>query len=328
MPNAPRDRSACCACPRWATPPTSCRWCARCSAPGRRCDSPGSSARASGACSRAWTASNSSCTTRRPGWPACARCAARSCSGRRFDVLLQMQVAARANLLSAFMRARRRDRLRPRAHEGTARPVRQRAHRRPPGIHVLDAIGSFCEPLGPAAGRRRAGTCRCPTTRRNGRARNGPTTARRRCWSRPAPATRCATGAPSATPPSPTTPPRAAGAWCCAAAAASWSARTADAILAAMRQPGARPGRQGHAQAAAGAARTRRPAADPGFRADAHRQRDGHQGAGPARGQQPGAQRAVLRPALLRGPLRRGRAQVPRQAGGGAALGHQDRAAA
>src|SRR3546814_3431 len=27
-------RSACCACPRWAMPPTSCRWCARCDAPG------------------------------------------------------------------------------------------------------------------------------------------------------------------------------------------------------------------------------------------------------------------------------------------------------
>src|SRR5690606_22034502 len=27
-------RSACCACRRWATPPTSCRWCARCGATG------------------------------------------------------------------------------------------------------------------------------------------------------------------------------------------------------------------------------------------------------------------------------------------------------
>src|SRR5690606_15173451 len=61
---------------------------------------------------------------------------------------LQMQVAARANLLSAFLPARRRigyDRSRSKDLHGLF--VRERIPDRP-GIHVLDAIGSFCEPLG------------------------------------------------------------------------------------------------------------------------------------------------------------------------------------
>ena len=68
--------------------------------------------------------------------------------GGRFDALLQMQVAARANLLSAFIPARRRvgyDRARSKDLHGLF--VRERIPDRP-GIHVLDAIGSFCEPLG------------------------------------------------------------------------------------------------------------------------------------------------------------------------------------
>ncbi|WP_149194115.1 glycosyltransferase family 9 protein [Luteimonas suaedae] len=67
---------------------------------------------------------------------------------RRFDALLQMQVAARANLLSAFVPARRRigyDRSRSKDLHGLF--VNERIPDRP-GIHVLDAIGSFCEPLG------------------------------------------------------------------------------------------------------------------------------------------------------------------------------------
>ena len=67
---------------------------------------------------------------------------------KRFDVLLQMQVAARANLLSAFIPARLRvgyDRLRSKDLHGLF--VNTRIPDRP-GIHVLDAIGSFCEPLG------------------------------------------------------------------------------------------------------------------------------------------------------------------------------------
>jgi heptosyltransferase I len=66
----------------------------------------------------------------------------------RFDALLQMQVAARANLLSAFIPAQRRigyDRSRSKDLHGLF--INERIPDRP-GIHVLDAIGSFCEPLG------------------------------------------------------------------------------------------------------------------------------------------------------------------------------------
>jgi heptosyltransferase I len=65
-----------------------------------------------------------------------------------FDVLLQMQVALRANLLSAHIPARRRigyDRSRSKDLHGLF--INERIADRP-GIHVLDAIGSFCEPLG------------------------------------------------------------------------------------------------------------------------------------------------------------------------------------
>lgn len=65
-----------------------------------------------------------------------------------FDALLQMQVAARANLLSAFIPAKRRigyDRSRSKDLHGLF--INERIPDRP-GIHVLDAIGSFCEPLG------------------------------------------------------------------------------------------------------------------------------------------------------------------------------------
>lgn len=66
----------------------------------------------------------------------------------RFDALLQMQVAARANLLSAFVPARRRIGYdRARAKDLHALFVNERIPDRP-GIHVLDAMGSFCEPLG------------------------------------------------------------------------------------------------------------------------------------------------------------------------------------
>ncbi len=65
-----------------------------------------------------------------------------------FAALLQMQVAFRANVLSAFIPARRRigyDRARSKDLHGLF--VNERIPDRP-GIHVLDAIGSFCEPLG------------------------------------------------------------------------------------------------------------------------------------------------------------------------------------
>src|SRR5690606_7494064 len=72
----------------------------------------------------------------------------RQFGGGRFDALLQMQVAFRANLLSAFVPARRRigyDRARSKDRHGLF--INERIPGRP-GIHVLDAIGSFCEPLG------------------------------------------------------------------------------------------------------------------------------------------------------------------------------------
>ncbi|GHC06482.1 glycosyltransferase family 9 protein [Thermomonas carbonis] len=67
---------------------------------------------------------------------------------QRFDVLLQLQVSARANLLSAFIPARRRVGYdRSRSKDGHGLFINERIPDRP-GIHVLDAIGSFCEPLG------------------------------------------------------------------------------------------------------------------------------------------------------------------------------------
>lgn len=74
--------------------------------------------------------------------------AVRNALGQRFDALLQLQVSARANLLSAFVPARRRIGYdRARSKEGHGLFVSERIPDRP-GIHVLDAIGSFCEPLG------------------------------------------------------------------------------------------------------------------------------------------------------------------------------------
>lgn len=68
--------------------------------------------------------------------------------GRRFDVLLQLQVSARANLLSAFIPADLRVGYdRSRSKEGHGLFINARIPDCP-GIHVLDAIGSFCEPLG------------------------------------------------------------------------------------------------------------------------------------------------------------------------------------
>lgn len=68
--------------------------------------------------------------------------------GQRFDALLQMQVAMRSNLLSLGLRAERRigyDRARSKDLHGLV--INERIPART-GEHVLDAIGSFCEPLG------------------------------------------------------------------------------------------------------------------------------------------------------------------------------------
>ena len=68
--------------------------------------------------------------------------------GERFDVLLQLQVSARANLLSAFIPAKRRIGYdRSRSKDGHGLFINERIDDRP-GIHVLDAIGSFAEALG------------------------------------------------------------------------------------------------------------------------------------------------------------------------------------
>jgi len=68
--------------------------------------------------------------------------------GQRFDALLQMQVAMRSNLLSLGIKADRRigyDRARAKDLHGLV--INERIPARS-GQHVLDAIGSFCEPLG------------------------------------------------------------------------------------------------------------------------------------------------------------------------------------
>ncbi|MGH8232654.1 MAG: glycosyltransferase family 9 protein [Rhodanobacteraceae bacterium] len=72
----------------------------------------------------------------------------RALAGRRFDALLHMQVAMRANLLSLAVHADRRigyDHARSKDLHGLF--VRERIPARS-GEHVLDAIGSFVEPLG------------------------------------------------------------------------------------------------------------------------------------------------------------------------------------
>lgn len=68
--------------------------------------------------------------------------------GRRFDALLHMQVALRSNLLSLGIHAQQRigyDRARSKDLHGLV--INQRIPARS-GEHVLQAIGSFCEPLG------------------------------------------------------------------------------------------------------------------------------------------------------------------------------------
>lgn len=72
----------------------------------------------------------------------------RALAGRRFDALLQMQVALRSNVLSLGIHADRRigyDAARAKDLHGLV--VRERIPART-GEHVLDALGSFVEPLG------------------------------------------------------------------------------------------------------------------------------------------------------------------------------------
>ncbi len=76
------------------------------------------------------------------------RAVRRALAGRRFDALLHMQVALRSNLLSLAVHADRRigyDRARSKDLHGLF--INRRIAARP-GQHVLDALGSFLEPLG------------------------------------------------------------------------------------------------------------------------------------------------------------------------------------
>jgi heptosyltransferase I len=67
--------------------------------------------------------------------------------GRHFDVLLQMQLALRANVMSALINAERRIGYDwARSKEGHSLFINERIA--PGGHHVLDAFGKFCEPLG------------------------------------------------------------------------------------------------------------------------------------------------------------------------------------
>jgi heptosyltransferase I len=70
-----------------------------------------------------------------------------SMRGRRFDVLLHMQLALRANLLSSFIPARRRIGYdRGRSKEGHGLFINERIA--PAGYHVLDSMQQFLTPLG------------------------------------------------------------------------------------------------------------------------------------------------------------------------------------
>ena len=71
----------------------------------------------------------------------------RKLAGRRFEVLLQMQLALRANILSALVSAERRIGYDlARSKEGHSLFINERIQ--PGGHHVLDVFGKFCGPLG------------------------------------------------------------------------------------------------------------------------------------------------------------------------------------
>jgi heptosyltransferase I len=80
------------------------------------------------------------------GW-AGVRALRRQLGGRKFEVLLQMQLALRANLLSAAVAAERRIGYdRRRSKEGHSLFINERIG--PGGHHVLDAFAQFLVPLG------------------------------------------------------------------------------------------------------------------------------------------------------------------------------------
>jgi heptosyltransferase I len=87
---------------------------------------------------------------KRGGWAALRGLRA-ALRGRRFDALLHMQLALRANLLSGLVSARRRIGYdRARSKEGHGLFVNERIP--PGGHHVLDAFRQFLVPLGIAGG--------------------------------------------------------------------------------------------------------------------------------------------------------------------------------
>jgi heptosyltransferase I len=80
------------------------------------------------------------------GWAA-VRELRRMLAGRRFDALLQMQLALRANALALLVRAERRIGFdAARSKEGHGWVVDERIA--PGGVHVLDVFGRFAEALG------------------------------------------------------------------------------------------------------------------------------------------------------------------------------------
>ena len=266
----------------------------------------------------------------RPGRHARPACELRSACGaaQRFDALLQMQVAARANLLSAFIPADAADRLRP-----------HRVRRTCTGCSSTSA--SRTGPASTCSMRSAASASRWACVQTEVRW-DLPVPDDAREWAR-------AQWPDDGTPTLLVSP-------CSSHVLRNWRAdryaavadHAAVARLArrAVRRPqraGARrpptrssrrctrpaprPGRQGHAQATAGAARARRPGDDAGFRADAHRQRDGHEGAGPACGQQSARAAARTRTcATASTATTMRRASTWASPASELQLGHQDRA--
>lgn len=81
------------------------------------------------------------------GGLAAVRALRRTLAGRRFDVLLHLQLALRANLLASLVRADRRIGFdAARSKEGHGLVVNERIA--PGGVHVLDAFGQFAAVLG------------------------------------------------------------------------------------------------------------------------------------------------------------------------------------